>query len=327
MRKILLSLTVFAAGYTVQAQTTATFESLSLSKTKDTSYINYSAPGTDVGFTDGLAYFPCVYDTSGGYGYWSYGFSYSNWTDSITSGFMNQYSAKAAKGFASSNKYLVSYGNYNIVRLTGAAIGKSMLGFYVTNNTYAYNSMRDGDAFAKKFNATDKDYFRLDVFGYRSGVLTADSVSFYLADFRNTDTTKNYIVNDWQWVDLAKLGKVDSLTFRLQSTDNGTFGMNTPAYFCMDNFMTNETGLSITNVQTKSDIKIYPNPSTDVLFVESLIANQQQVIVTDIMGKQFARFEMENNKVAVDISNYPAGVYLISFSSNGQKVATRFVKQ
>src|SRR6202000_1879968 len=105
----------------------------------------YSNPGQDVGFFNGLAFFPCVYDTAYG-GYWSYGFAYSNMTDSVTSGFGNQYSAKTTKGYAGSAKYVVAYVSNPVtfapqmtMQLTGAAVGKPVSGFYVTNNTYAYN--------------------------------------------------------------------------------------------------------------------------------------------------------------------------------------------
>ena len=149
MRKILVSLSVVMFSLSVKAQTIADFEALSLSKA-DTAYINYSSPLADVGFNNGLAHFPCVYDTAYG-GYWSGGFAYSNWTDSVTSGYTNQYSAKTAIGFAGSQKYAVAYGVTNILNLTGAAMGQSVNGFYITNNTYAYNSMRDGDFVGKKF--------------------------------------------------------------------------------------------------------------------------------------------------------------------------------
>ena len=57
---------------------------------------------------------------------------------------------------------------------------------------------------------------------------------YYLADLR--DAEKAYIINDWRYVDLSGLGKVAKLGFELSSTDNGDYGMNTPAYFCFDNF-------------------------------------------------------------------------------------------
>ena len=101
MRQLLLFLSVsFAAIGFANAQITThvvTFDTLSLSKA-DTFYVNFSSPGNDVGFSDHNIYFPCVYDTAWGSGFWSYGFAYSNMTDSVTSGFSNQYAAKTAKG-------------------------------------------------------------------------------------------------------------------------------------------------------------------------------------------------------------------------------------
>jgi hypothetical protein len=43
-------------------------------------------------------------------------------------------------------------------------------------------------------------------------------------------------MNDWRYVDLSSLGKVKKLGFALDSSDGGDWGINTPAYFCIDNF-------------------------------------------------------------------------------------------
>jgi hypothetical protein len=43
-------------------------------------------------------------------------------------------------------------------------------------------------------------------------------------------------IDKWTYVDLTEFGKVDAIFFTLTSSDNGDYGMNTPAYFCMDNF-------------------------------------------------------------------------------------------
>ena len=69
MRKFTLLISAAFIAITSGAQTVADFESLTLPGT-DTAYVNYSAPGTDVGFNNGLAHFPCVYDTGFGSGYW-----------------------------------------------------------------------------------------------------------------------------------------------------------------------------------------------------------------------------------------------------------------
>lgn len=326
MRKLFLSLSVAAFSLNASAQTISTFEALSLPKL-DTAYINYSAPGTDVGFSNGLAYFPCVYDTASGFGYWSYGFAYSNMRDTVTSGYTNQYAAKAGSGFASSEKYAVAYGNGNIVRLEDSAKNKRVYGMYITNNTYAYNSMRDGDSYAKKFKTSDSDWFRLDVFAYRGDTLSKDSVSFYLADFRNTDSSKNYIVNDWQWVNLLPLGKVDSLMFRLKSSDNGTFGMNTPAYFCIDNFITNETMLSIAKSNEAAGFKLYPNPANDVLFIESATNKMGNIFITDFLGRIVLSLQSVDRKETINTAVFAAGVYIINIENEGQIFSSKFVKQ
>ena len=335
MRTITLLFSALVLGTAVQAQTVATFDTLSLHGS-DTFYINMSAPGTDVGFTDDLARFPCIYDTSGGYTLWNY-FAYSDKTDSVTSGYTNQYSAKTGIGYAGSAKYAVAYctnpvtyENTMNLFLRGAAIGKTVSGFYATNSTYAYNSMRDGDFAAKKFGGAtgnDPDWFLLTVKGYTGGVLTVDSVNFYLADYRFAHNDSDYIVKTWEWVNLTSLGHVDSLQFHLSSSDNGSFGMNTPAYFCMDNFTTNETGVSVGNVQPISIAKVYPNPATDILYVDVADKSVREIIVTDMTGKIMGTYPVTEKQVAINTASLSCGIYMLQLTGNGRTASAKFVKQ
>ena len=60
-------------------------------------------------------------------------------------------------------------------------------------------------------------------------------VDFYLANFLGSNS---YIINTWQTLDLSSLAGAESLQFGLSSADNDpTYGMNTPAYFAIDNLM------------------------------------------------------------------------------------------
>ncbi len=322
MRTFTILFSALVLGAAVHAQTVATFESLSLSGS-DTFYVNYSASGTDVGFNSGLAHFPCVYDASFG-GFWSYGFAYSNMTDSTTNGYTNQYSAKTAIGYGGSAKYAVAYGVQNNVVLLGAAAGSPVAGFYVTNSTYAYNSMRDGDAFARKFH--NGDWFKLSVQGYHGGTLQPLTVSIYLADFLFPDSTMNYILKDWRWVNLASLGAVDSLQFTLSSTDNGSFGMNTPAYFCIDNFTTNDATLGVSNM-TAPIAKIYPNPATNTLYVDVAGQSTEQIRIMDMAGNQINSFGVSDPHIEINTSTLPAGMYMLQMSGNGKIAFARFAKE
>ena len=162
------------------------------------------------------------------------------------------YAARTADGYNGSSNYIVSQQN-SLIKLTGNAVGKVVSGFYITNSTYAAISMRDGDMFSKKFggiSGNDADWFKLVIRKYFGGVLSTDSVEFYLADFRFQNNAQDYILTSWQWVDLTSLGNSDSLLFTLSSSDVGQWGMNTPAFFCIDNFTTSDAGVGIAAVDS-----------------------------------------------------------------------------
>ena len=325
MRKNLLVIVCLLwASVCSRAQTVSTFEGLSLAH-PDTFYVNYSASMSDVGFNDGLAHFPCYYDTSYG-GFWNSGFAYSNMTDSTTSGFLNQYSARPGHGYDTSHKYAVAYGAQNSIKLIGAAAGNPVYGCYITNSTYAANSMRDGDPFARKFH--NGDWFKLTVHGYLSGVQNPDSVTFYLADYLFPDSTMNYIVTNWRWINLMPLGHVDSLHFSLSSSDNGFYGMNTPAYFCIDNFTTAEsTTLSTSFSPAFSAARAYPNPAAGELFVDLFDQSLTQAIVLDMGGRVIENYDITSMRLSINTAPLPSGTYILRLSGNGKNADTRFVKQ
>jgi len=197
------------------------------------------------GFTSGDVWFTNQYTSSS----WS-GWAYSNTTDTTTPGYTNQFSAITGGGVDGSSNYGVAYiSSWNgdhaqlYFGINSGNYEQTVLGAYITNTTYAYLSMKDGDQFAKKFggdDGTDPDWFKLTIYGLDSDYKRMDNnyVEFYLADYRFDDSSKDYIVDDWTWVDLRSLGPVYGLEFDLSSSDTGQYGMNTPAYFAMDNLTT-----------------------------------------------------------------------------------------
>jgi len=205
----------------------ATFENLPLSSESywNGSDLKGSYAATDT-FTSGIAtynnYF--TYDDSFGFSSWQ-GFSYSNLTDTTTSGFAGQYMAIPGGGAKNSDTYAIAFSGITEDPVITLDAATTLSGVFITNTNYAYYSMLNGDAFAKQFEAGD--WFKLTITGKDAADATTGSVTFLLAD--GTD-----IVDSWTWVDLSSLGSVKSLEFGLTSSDNGAFGMNTPAYFAMD---------------------------------------------------------------------------------------------
>jgi len=170
------------------------------------------------------------------------GFAVSNHTDIETPGFMNDLSAITGGGVHGSATYAVGYHSSfapapPTLEILDAGDGVVMKGVFVTNTTYPYLSMLDGDDFAKKFggeDGTDEDWFLLTIHGLSSDGAEVGTVEFYLADLRAEDPEDDYILAQWDWVDLTSLGPVAALSFTLSSSDMSEWGMNTPAYFALD---------------------------------------------------------------------------------------------
>jgi len=300
----------------LSAQTTSTFESASL---PDSSYWNGS-DGSATGFESGNAWFPTVWDTSFG-GYWSSGFALSTMHDTVTAGFTNQYSAITGSGENGSAGYGVNY-NDGYFLLTGSAKGQSLQGAFITNSTYSFLSMKSGDAFAKKFggeNGSDPDFFCIVFKGYENNVENEDSVVFYLADFRSENSNEDYIIKDWTWVDLSSLGEVDSVAFYFMSSDVGSFGINTPKYFCIDNLITNEEEPNgMASIQSVNSLKIYPNPSAGLIHINNAV--QGNVEVFNLRGELLLNTTLSRTQNTLDLSYLPNGIYLVRNGSSCQKL-------
>jgi len=315
----------------LNAQTSSDFENINLSPE---SFWN----GSDLsgGFESGNAYFPNVFNPS--YGNFN-GFAVSNITDNTTSGYENQYAAVTGAGYNNSSNYglvyvsdPVTYASVFGLGLRGVAAKGEVSGMYVTNSAWAALSMRDGGSGCKKFggeSGNDPDWFKIEIKGFLNGQEKENMIEFYLADFRFEDNTEDYIVMDWQWVDLMGLGNVDSLTFALSSTDNNAYGMMTPSYFCMDNLTTMDNG-NVSNPEYLSNAKlnIYPNPSSDFIVVESNISIRF-VSIYDVKGCLIAdyKFDGGQNQI-IDVQGLAPGLYLTGIRmENGTTEFKRFVKK
>lgn len=328
MRKILLSVALAISGFVVlntQAQVVSDFENLNLPL--DTFWNGSDLSG---GFSSGYAIFSNTYDTT----YYSWGgFAYSSKTDTITSGWGNMYSSISGSGNNSSTyavAYVSAYSGSTNIKLTSLSEGKQVGGFYVNNNTYAYLSMINGDAYSKKFggiSGNDQDWFMLTVTGYLQGILT-DTVNFFLADYRFADNSQDYIIKNWTTVNLLKLGNVDSLSFALSSSDNGTYGMNTPSYFCMDDLLCyNGVGFE-SSLENKNQISVYPNPSRDNITINSL-ENINEIIIFDTKGAIIYsdNINSSTSTVNIDISNFANGLYIIHLAGNDDIHQIKFIKK
>ncbi len=255
------------------------------------------------------------------------GWAISNTSDVTTPGFTNQYSAITGSGFGGSGNYAVTFNFDNNMVLTGAAAGQPISGMYITNNTYAYLSMLEGDAFSKKFGGVtgdDPDFFLLTIKAFNGGNISADSVNFYLADFRDADNNQDYIVDEWSWVDLSSLGNVDSLSFTLSSSDVGQFGMNTPAYFCVDHIFADPTN---TTRPTLPEFDIFPNPTAEFIQITHSENERLDCTILDANGRMVFNRRLDATSEIIDLKFLPAGSYIISLQDNDRSASKVIIKK
>ncbi len=226
------------------------------------------APGSfvrDTPFTSqGVAFDNLFTDFGGGFSSWA-GFAYSNVQDVTTPGFVNQYAAFTLGPAATANTHAVGFVDTFVPFLPRITFSSDVQAqaVEVTNTTYAALSMRDGDAFAKKFggaSGSDPDFFRLTIEGFDGAGSSTGSVDFLLADYRFADDSLDYIVSSFTEVDLTGLGTVRSLAFTLDSSDVGSFGLNTPLYFALDDL----------TVVAGSQVAV-PEPGAAVVFSLGLV--------------------------------------------------------
>lgn len=309
MKKRLLLAGALLASISTQAQTVVDFDDLTL-PTVDTFYTGEDGAGQ---FTSHDVVFENTYETTN-WGYSWGGFAYSNMTDDQTAGVDNQYSAFAGSGADGSENYAIYYDGDTLIM---PGIGANFGNVAITNTTYAGISMRDGDQFGKQFGSTTdangdpdgtngEDYFYVTVYGWNQQDELVDSTEVYLADYRFSDDTQDYILKDWTEFDWSPLNGSKYLTFQFYSSDVGQYGINTPVYFALDNLEYQENFTGIDQEQNTA-FSISPNPAQDQLNIEG---DASSLTILSTTGE--VMMSVKGKTHSIDVSSLPAGLYFVT---------------
>lgn len=298
-------------------------------------------------FTSGSFSFKNI-ATNWGSGVFSwYGTAVSNHTDAISlGGLANQFNSAAGGDVDGSGGYAVIYDAKSgglempdeaIITFTNKDYpdGKPIEGLYVTNSTWGTNSMENGDNFAKKFGGStgnDPDFFLLTVKGIDKDNNFTGSVDYYLADYRFEDNSRDYIRKDWRWIDLTSLGVVAKLQFEMHSSDVGPYGMNTPAYFCVDNI--NAPRLRVINPIENQTINskggnhlidltdVFEDPLNDNLEYSVSYNSNPDLITTSITGNNLTLAYSGDMTGTADISVKAASYKMVAETTFTANIST-----
>lgn len=178
---------------------------------------------------------------------------------------------------------------------------------YINLNTYAYYSTEYALAPARPF--TNGDKFTLTIHGVKADN-SENTVEVTLASYDNGDLTIN---RGWKLVDLTSLGEVNELYFTMASTDTGAYGMNTPGYFCLDKLSVKAKSSGTNSVATDTKTTLNYNRATRRLTV----GNAEFTIIRNTSGQTV----MSGDSNHFDLSNLPAGVYVVSAGDSTLKIA------
>ena len=234
-------LTVTSAdGQTVTAKTgvrvlgdavTASMDDNYLDEESHWAYDPTTATSVEDGFYSGSYYF-----NSGAYPSWNYwyGYSLSNETATSYATLNDQWHSAVGEGHNGSSNYCISFPEGQFIEITNSADGDVLKGAYVSNSAYAYMGMAQGDGFATAFS--QGSWFKLTAVGFDAEGEETARTDFYLADYRSEKALDHYILDTWQWMDLRPLGKVAKVRFLIDGSDKGQYGLNTAAYFALDDF-------------------------------------------------------------------------------------------
>ena len=281
MKQILLTSALIMSAFGASAQS-IDFENITIAQ--DT-FLD-GQDGTSV-FVANEFEFPVVFDTT--FSYWASGFAMSTMRDTADGSFVNLHSAYTADVVSENIYTTCNLGSGQISFSTSVVFDKNLIwiSLAITNSTYAYKSMLNGDAFAKKFggaSGNDPDYFFVRIYG--TSISQVDSIDFYLADFRFEDNTQDYIIDDWTEVDLSTLPQnATEISFKVFSSDTGAFGINTPLFFSLDNIKYSLIG-GLNDVNN-NEFEAYSN-GTSIQLNNTTEANYS---VYDIQGRLLHSFQ------------------------------------
>ena len=285
-----------------------------------------------------VSHMPVLWDTSYG-GYWAAGWAVSRKLDGSggASDFAKHlYCAKPGQGSEKnmSGKYdgkAYAIGMNGSFLVSEAGPSSGILGFKIANTTFAYNSMKSGDAFAKKFGGAsgkDADSFVLKISAFHRGQFLF-SKRVILADFRFADNAKDYILDSWAIVDLSmpqnEVGPRDSFVFELMSSDSGQFGMNTPGFFAIDEVIA-ARWLGV-NAVNRITAKVYPNPADDLVTIETKGAMLDLQVHNSVGDMVYETKNCVGMVHQINSKTWPAGVYSISASTLNGKESSVIVKR
>jgi hypothetical protein len=143
-------------------------------------------------------------------------------------------------------------------------------------------------------------------------------------------TNESLVTGEWKKVEIPMsyftgLGFVSTNFFQWKvspfadSVDNAGF-------VYIDNILLTTTSVLSNSNFTASKVKLYPNPTSNVLNIESL-GTIQTISVYNVLGQEVINKALNSASTSLDVSSLNSGIYVVKTVVDGVTSSTKFIKQ
>jgi hypothetical protein len=94
----------------------------------------------------------------------------------------------------------------------------------------------------------------------------------------------------------------------------------------IDNILLTTTSVLSNSNFTTSKVKLYPNPTSNVLNIESL-GTIQTISVYNVLGQEVINKALNSTSTSLDVSSLNSGIYVVKTVVDGVASSTKFIKQ
>ena len=85
--------------------------------------------------------------------------------------------------------------------------------------------------------------------------------------------------------------------------------------------------LNTESAELQLQVKVFPNPTTETIYITHPISNSFKVFISDLTGKVLLKKEVGKQE-PINIESYPTGAYLINVTTEDKKTNTyKIIKQ
>lgn len=209
-----------------------------------------------------------------------------------------------------------------------------------TSSTMTANGCRSYDAPSGKYTWTASGTYQDTL----TNSLGCDSVLQINLTITAIDTTVNYSLGTsnptlkaeetgatYQWIDCATGKPIPGATNNtFAPTYNGSFAVELTKNNCVDTSGCHSlTNVSIQDLEFARSIKLFPNPTSDVLNLEfSEVFGNIEIVINDVAGKEVLRATRKQKKyLEIDLQKLANGAYFVNITADKKKAIYKVLKQ